>query len=144
MFLDLTDPIKDGVIMFLSRQRRLTQFLPEERIFAMQVPANPEYPFLRFGTPIPTPYESLCWVGTSLRVTLDVFAQGDPGEDPGEVQIGRLSRILVDVMNHLDLGDGLGIVTNDYLGTSRSIVDQEADRWRAMVEFNITAVQTAN
>ena len=143
MFTDLTDNIKDGVIFHLSSSPRFTQFMPVDHIFAMQVPANPNYPFLRFGTPILTPYVASCFTGTSVRTTLDLFAQGGPGAEAGETQVGRLTRLLVESMNDLNLGSGLALIDNTYLGARRSQVDQEADRWRSMVEFNITAVLTA-
>lgn len=142
MFTDLTDQIKDGIILFLSSSQRFTQFMPAANIYAMQVPANPAYPFFRFGTPIPTPYLASCFAGTSLRATLDIFAEGT-AEDPGEVIVGRLTRVLVEEMNNLNLGPGLTLLDNSYLGARRSIVDQEADRWRSMVEYSITAVLTA-
>lgn len=142
MFVDLTDQIKDGVILHLSGDARLTQFLPVDNIYAMQVPANPAYPFFRFGTPIPTPYVASCFTGTTLRMTLDLFAEGDSGE-AGEVRVGRLTSLLVDAMNRLNLGSGLVLLDNSYLGSRRSMVDQEADRWRSMLEYNVTAVLTA-
>ena len=142
MFTDLTDQIKDGIILFLSSSQRFTQFMPAANIYAMQVPANPAYPFFRFGTPIPTPYEASCFNGTTLRATLDIFAEGG-SEEAGEVIVGRLTKVLVEEMNHLDLGPGLALIDNTYLGARRSIVDQEADRWRSMLEYNITAVLTA-
>lgn len=140
-FVDLSPHIKDGVILFVSSQPRLTQFLPPGSIFASQVPSNPTLPYMRYGTPVVSPYNASCWDGTRVRVTLDIFAQGDPDTEAGETIIGRLAGLLVEVMNDLKLEDGLVLVDNEFLGSRYSTVDQEVDRWRAMVEFQITAVQ---
>lgn len=139
MFTDLMADIKDGIILHLSRNDRLTQFLPVEHIFGMQPPPNPPYPYLRFGTPIATPYVASCWQGTQARITLDLFAQGGPDAPAGETQVMFLVRLLVEAMNDLDLGS-VSLVDNSYLGANYSTVDNDADRHRAMVEFNITAV----
>lgn len=144
MFTELSNEIKDGIIIHLSNNPRLTQFLPVERIFGMQLPENPGYPNLRYGTPIITPYLASCWSGTTVRATLNLFAQGGPGLEPGETQIGLLQRLVVEAMNDLRLGAGLALIDNTYLGATPSQIDAEADRWRSILEFNVTAVLTAN
>lgn len=143
MFTDLIGPIKDGVILHLSSNRRLTQFLPPERIFGLQVPSNPRYPYLRVGTPITTPYVASCFTGTSVRMTLNVFAQGHPGAEAGETQATRITRLLVEAMDSLRLENGYPLMGNEFLGNRISMVDQEADRWMTITEFNITAVISA-
>ena len=142
-FVDLTPQIKDGIVMRLSQYARLTQLVPADSIFAMQVPANQSYPYIRFGTPISTPYLATCWAGTSCRVTLDAFAEGGPGLDPGETQVLRIASMVVEAMNELRIPEH-GLVDNEYLGARTLMVDQEADRWRSIIEFNVTAVLTAN
>ena len=144
MFVDLTDQIKDGIILHLSESERLTQFLPVGSIYAMQVPANAKKPFLRFGTPICTPYVSSCFKGTTLRVTLDVFVEGGPQVGPGETLAGLLGGLVLERMNTLDLGQGLAVLDNTYLGSRRTSTDAEADAWRSMLEFNVTAVLSAS
>lgn len=142
-FVDLTPQIKDAVVLSLSNHPRLNQYVPTSNIFAMQVPANQAYPYIRFGTPISTPYQSSCWTGTACRITLDAFAEGGPDLEPGETLALQVTSLIVEAMNELVV-QGFGLIDNSYLGARTLMVDQEADRWRSIVEFNVTAVLTAN
>ena len=137
-FIDLTNQIKDGVIMHLSGYGRLTQVLPVEQIFAMQVPANTQYPYVRFRDPISTPYETSCWLGTTCRFTLDAYAEGSSLIPAGETEVIFVKSLIVEAMNSLQI-EGLGIVQNEYLGAREVMVADEADRWRSMIEYNVTA-----
>lgn len=138
-FVDLTPRIKAAVVMAMAEHARLTQFLPTDNIFSQQVPANQAYPYSRLGTAISTPYLSSCWSGTSCRITIDVFAEAGPGAEAGEVQVGLITSLILEAMQGLKV-EGAGLLENEYLGQQTVMVDQEADRWRAIIEFNVTAV----
>lgn len=138
-FVDLTRQIKDGVILHLSSYPRLNTFVPRDNIYAMQVPANIKYPYIRFGTPITTPYEASCWRGTTCRMTLDAYAEGGPEAEAGETSVMLIKAHVVEAMNHLHI-DGLSIIGNEFLGAREVMVDSEADRWRSIIEYNVTAV----
>lgn len=137
-FVDLTSQIKDGVIIHLSSYERLTQVMPVSSIFAMQVPANTEYPYVRFRDPISQPYEASCWLGTTCRFTLDAYAEGSSLDGAGETKVLFVKSLIVEAMNSLQI-QGLGIVQNEYLGSREVMVADEADRWRSMIEYNVTA-----
>lgn len=140
-FVELTPHIKTGVIKHLEAYPRLLQFLPASKIFAMQVPEGTEYPYIRFRDPISTPYEASCWTGTTCRFTLDAYAQSN-GISDGESAVGQIAAMTVEAMNTLAIS-GLGIIQNEYLGARIVSVDSDADRWRAMIEYTVTAVMAA-
>jgi len=46
------------------------------RIYGEEAPENSELPFIRYGLPVTTPYESSCGRGSQHSIVVHVFAQG--------------------------------------------------------------------
>jgi hypothetical protein len=135
---DITGPLKIAVISHLEGDADLTAIVPVARMYGLAVPANPTWPYIRYGSPIASPYEATCWDGATVRVTLHAFAETKTGV-AGEDQALRIAALIVERMKTFDPSN-LGIIENDWINTNIMRDEPEADRWHAVVEFNITAI----
>lgn len=130
--------VKSSIITHLEGDAGVTLLVPASRIFAMQAPSLPEWPFIRYGSTISTPYEASCWSGSVCRVTIHAFAETDTagaGEDKAHKICSAIVKSVKDFRP-----DGFGIVENEWLLTNVIRDGQEADKWHGIVEFSITAV----
>lgn len=135
---DISRPLKFGVITHLAGNPAVTAVVPVERIFALQAPATPQWPFIRYGSPITSGYEATCWDGAANRVTLHAFAQTQSGIS-GEDQALDIAALIVEAMKTF-APDDLAIIENEWLQTNVLRDGDEADRWHSIVEFDITAI----
>lgn len=135
---DITGPLKIAVIGHLEGYAPLTAIVPIERMYGMQVPATPVFPYIRFGYPITGAYEATCWDGATVRVTLHAFAETKTGVS-GEGQALQIAAHIVERMKTLAPAT-LSIVENEWIQTNVLRDEPEADRWHSFCEFNITAI----
>lgn len=138
MGTDLSTPVKGSVIAHLASDTDLTAVVPANDIFAMQVPKEPNWPFIRYGSPIIAPYEASCWEGSSITVTIHAFAETTEVE-AGEDLVGRIAGLIVDAMKSWS-PQNFGLIENDWITTSVVRDEPEADRWHAIIQFRVTAV----
>lgn len=136
---DLTLPLKTATIARLRSHAQLTALVPASRIYAMQIPAKPTWPFIRYGSPITGAFEATCWPGIDTRITVHAFADTTTSY-AGEDRALEIAAQIVEAMKELDPAT-FGIVENQWLQTRLIMEDQEAGRWHSVVEFNIIAVE---
>lgn len=125
---DMSLPVKAAVINRLVSDVAVTTLVPEVRIFSMQPPTRPSLPFIRYGTPIVSPYEDTCGSGSEVGVTLDLFSS-----DENEIQ--RVAAALVASLEVLQAP--FRLVSCDWNRTQFLQLDQ--DTWQAMVQFTLVA-----
>lgn len=138
---DLTGPLKSAIIGHLKGNAALTALVPAERIYPMAVPAKPAWPFIRYGSPITGGFEAQCWSGSASRVTLHAFAE-TAAAYAGEDRALEIAAAIVEAMKTF-APPTLGVVACEYQQTRYIMEDDEASRWHAIVEFNVTVVEAA-
>ncbi|MER8827231.1 DUF3168 domain-containing protein [Mesorhizobium sp. M0938] len=136
---DISGPLKVAVISHLEGDAVLTAIVPVARLYGMQMPAKPRFPYIRYGSPVTTGYEATCWDGAAVRVTLHAFAETSPS-GAGEDKAANIAALIVERMKTFAPA-GLGIIENEWVNTNLIRDEPEADRWHAITEFSITAVR---
>lgn len=122
---DLTTQVKAQVLARLEAFAPLDAYMPDSRIFPMQVSANPVYPFIRYGQPTVRPYENGCGSGVDMDMRLHVFAKG-------ETQCEEIAAAVVTCIDQAD-----EFMVCDWVGT-QYIPDTEADIWHAVIDYSVT------
>lgn len=125
---DMSLPIKAAVINRLVSDVAVTTLVPEARIFSMQPPTQPSLPFVRYGTPIVSPYGDTCGNGSEVGVTLDLFSS-----DENEIQY--IAAALVASLEVLQAP--FRLISCDWDRTQFLQLDQ--DTWQATVQFTLVA-----
>lgn len=125
---DMSLPIKAAVIHHITSDTVVTDLVAGNRIFSMQPPTKPALPFIRYGTPIISPYADTCGSGSEVGVTLDVFSS-----DENEIQ--RIAAALVESLKVVEAP--FRIVSCDWDRTQFFQLDQ--DTWQGMVQFTLVA-----
>lgn len=139
MAIDLTRPLKAAVVDHLATSPALLTLVPAERVYAMAPPAMPTLPFVRYGVPISSGFEATCWDGATIRVTLHAFAETTQTA-AGEDLALDIAAAIVQSMKQFE-PDNLGVIECEWVQTNCRMEDQEADRWHAFCEFNITVIE---
>lgn len=125
---DMSLPIKAAVIRQLVNDPTVTVLVPNDRIFSMQPPTEPALPFIRYGTPIVSPFEDTCGKGSSVEVTLDAFSS-----DENEIQY--IAAALVSSMDVIETS--FRLVSCDWNRSNLVQIDQ--DTWQGMIQFTLVA-----
>lgn len=141
MAIDLTRPLKASIVEHLANSPGVLSLVPAERIYAMAPPANPLWPFIRYGVPISSGYSATCWEGSDVRVTIHAFAETDQ-VTAGEDAALNIAAAITSAMHAFD-PEELGVIDFEWVQTNCLMEDLEADRWHAICEFNITVVRSA-
>ena len=137
MPVDLSRPLKAAIVNHLASDAGVTALVPATRIYAMTPPAKPKWPFIRYGSPISSAYEATCWDGASVRVTLHAFAE-TTSTYAGEDRALDIAAAIVEAMKDFQ-PEGLGLISNQWLGTQCIKDSDEADQWHSFCEFQISA-----
>lgn len=139
MPVDLSRPLKAAIIDHLAADTAVLALVPGARIFAMTPPAEPAWPFIRYGTPVTSPYEATCWDGSTVRVTLHAFAE-TTADDAGEDKALDMAAAIVAAMETFAPAD-MGVVECEWEGTQCIRDSNEADQWHSWCEFRVTVEQ---
>lgn len=80
MARDLSLAVRQAIVAALEDSPAVAAIVPAERIYAVEVPAEPVWPFIRYGLATALPFRASGMDGCRLAVTLYGFAHG-PQED---------------------------------------------------------------
>lgn len=134
---DLSLEIRKSVVAHLRADEPLTALVPDNSIYG-EFPAQavPEWPFIRIGYQIATPYEENCGSGSQNRLTIHAFAKG-----PSTDAISQIAKRIVAAMDYWEpaIFDDRG---NGWLGT-QILPDAEPDKLHAVIEFDVIAFEIA-
>lgn len=137
MAVDISKALQIAVVSRLEAFAPLTDIVPITRLYGMQPPANPVFPYVRYGFPITGGFEATCWDGATVRVTLHAFAETTSAE-AGEVIVSDIAALIVQAMADFN-PDTINVIDCEFLQTRILQDGNEADRFHAIVEFSITA-----
>lgn len=148
--MDHTLELRRAILPILKADALLSG-LVGARIYGEEPPAEPQWPFIRYGVPILAPDEATGWSGGAVRVTIHVFAKAKNAE--GEPTIGyevasRLARRVALILDETSFSlpvhedSGRPAQALDIVHVSTDVVRDtaEAGAWHGIVQFE---VQTA-
>lgn len=138
MPIDFSLDVRKAVVAHLRADPQLTALVPSARVYGEQpAEAVPDWPFIRYGYPIATPWEATCYDGSENRVTIHAFASG-----PGTDAVATIAKRVVAAMSSFepalfqDFGRG-------WIGTTILPDGEEPEKLHAVIEFEIIAAERA-
>lgn len=138
---DSSLPVRKAILKALKADNAVKVLVPASRIYPPQTPAEPIWPFIRYGIPSDLPFRASGLDGSTIVVAIHAFAKG-PGEDAAAAIKATIARAL-------DGGEGKGLtldlVDADYPATAHVLVTggqllrdtDEADAWHGIVNLEI-------
>lgn len=131
MATDHSHSARIGVVTRLKSIAPVTS-IAGERIYGEKVPANTDYPLVRVGLMITSPFNPTCIEG--MDATFNVDSVSDT-TDAGQAY--ALSKAVVDALHtqFFQLSDDAHVVSLRWLGSTPR---QENKLWRVMSKFRLT------
>lgn len=137
--------VKRATIAALTGADAITD-LVAERVYPLQRPANPVWPFIAYGAPIQAPFGATCLDGGETTVAIHNYAQTTgagaetkSGEDTAlqtnAAIAGLLDGATLDLTEH---GCPYAATAHFTCTGSQVIQDGEADKFHGFVNFRIT------
>ena len=123
---DVSEQVKLKILSCLDASAQVTTLVPAYSIFPMQVGADIDKPFLRYGPPTVTPYEDWCGSGVSVETTIHCFAVGEEAAQ-------RIAAAVQDSLSKMT-----GIVDYNWVRTQFVQDPDEASVWNGMVTIQVT------
>lgn len=130
---DLSLPLREAIVTTQKADTALTALVPADDIHGMRPPANPTWPFTRYGTPDVLPAGK----GSRTTVTLHGFSKAE-----FENEVAQIMAAMV------DLFDGKGLVLEDntkvqmkWRGTQILPDPAEASAWHGLARFEALIVE---
>jgi hypothetical protein len=77
---DLTLAVRKELVKAMRANAALTALVSATRVYGVESPATPVWPFIRYGFPTAVPNRGTCLDGRDVTVAIHAFAKG-PGED---------------------------------------------------------------
>lgn len=136
MARDLSLPLRQAILAALEDSPAVTAIVPADRIHAVEVPAQPVWPFLRYGAATPSPFRSSGADGLRLMGTVHAFARG-PGEDAVAALAAAVAAVLdgADARGLLLTLDGGEVAHLAWTGTQLRRDGDEAGAHHALIGF---------
>lgn len=123
---DISERVKLKIIARLESDPLVTALVPARSIFPMQVAAEMEKPFLRYGPPTVRPFEDWCGAGVIIETTIHCFAVGE----------SAAQRIAAAVA--ASLSGMTNVVDYEWIRTQFRQDPDEASIWDGMVTVMVT------
>lgn len=128
---DYSLEVRKQVVAHLKGYAPLTDLVSAGRIYGEQPPADPDWPFIRYGLGIAGPYEATGPLeGSTHRVTLHAFSHG-----PYTDAIHAIARQVVAAMYTFQPVQSL--LDMQWAGTQILRDTDEANAYHAVIEFDL-------
>lgn len=137
MATDNSLAVESAIITHLASFAPLTALVPAASIYGVRPPAQPGWPFIRYGMPIVRPYDSSCWSGADNVISIHAFAEG-----PDRWPVGEIVKQIVEAMKTLS-DPVLSFIGNEWTSTTTIPDNEEGSNWHAIVNFELTAIEVA-
>lgn len=138
---DYSRAVRRAALPALKTTPGVTALVAASEIYPSTVPAAHGWPFIRWGTPIASPFRATGLDSSTIRVTIHGFCKVlldgsgaliDTAESQGE----KIGAAIVTALDGrvLDLDGGMH-VNFTWVGTNLSPDGADADAWHAAVQF---------
>lgn len=131
--------VKRAGITALKQHAPLVALVPATRVYPLQRPAQPVWPFVAWGAPITEPFEASCLDGAQITFAVHCFAETTAtqgGEDIADEICSAIVGALAGASLALDEGVALFTVT----GVQVIQDDRDANSFHGFVSFRATVV----
>lgn len=109
------------------------------RVYDEVIP-KPEWPFVRYGTPITTEFLGQCWEGEAHRLTVHGFSKG-PGRDPVDALAFAIKQALHEKK---PIYEGASVVESMIWRQTSVLRDlNQATAYHVVVEFDAATAEIA-
>ena len=135
MATDLSLDVRRAIISHLRGYAPLVALVSAQRIYGEQPPADPDWPFIRYGYALIEPYDAQGYEGSAQAITIHAFANG-----PYTDAVQRIAAQVVEAMKSWEPPTGTGIVACEWTGTNVLIDDPSASasKYHAAINFSVT------
>jgi len=139
--------VKRATIATLKQAAGVVELVPAGRVYPLQRPDDPVWPFIGYGVPIAEPFAASCLNGSATTVAIHGYAQTEG--DGAETKSGEDTALLINAAIEAAL-DGATIELDDYgcpypatahytcVGSQVIQDGSEADKFHGFVSFRIT------
>ena len=132
--LDHTLALRKAIVKKLLAAGSATRALVSTRVYGQKSPADPTYPFVRYGAPLTSSFEAQRREGSEHSILIHAFADG-----PGEDKCANLAAAIVADLNTDDLPlEGLGLVGIQWEQTQVIVDPPRTDGWHGLIRFRAT------
>lgn len=134
-----TLPIRRAILTLAKSDAALTALVPASRIYPQSPPAQPAWPFIRYGAPTITPIFGQCAKGGEVLTAMHVFAKQGPQSESAEDYAQRIAAALEAALDKqsIDLAPGRARLVWD--GTQVLQDGDEAGAYHAIVSLRVRA-----
>ena len=131
---DYSLEVRRSIIAHLQGFGALTSLVAAASIHGEEVPANPDWPFMRYGLSDDDAFEATGWDGSEHAVTLHAFSNG-----PYTDAVKRIAKQVVKAMETWSAPAGTGIVAAEWRGTTtiRDSGPTEQSKYHSIIRFEI-------
>lgn len=143
MSRDFLIPVREAILRALKADSGHTELVPAASIYPPRTPANPTWPFQRYGTATYIPWKSSGEDGQAISTAIHSFARATDDTPDGEAAAAALNASTAAI---LDGPGGKGLVLD--LDGTRAVVrvtggrvtsdGEEADDWHGWVDVEVT------
>lgn len=140
---DLTLPVRRASLKALKANALLTALVPAPSIYPQTVPPTPAWPFVKMGSPTPTPVRASCVDGAAAIFAVHGFAKARINGAGGMLETAEdlASRIGSAIASALDrqrlVLDGGQSARVLWTGSQLMQDGDEADAYHAVVNFKV-------
>lgn len=132
---DNTLAVRQAVVAHLKAAPSLTALISASRIYGEQPPADPDWPFIRYGLAVTLPYEAQGWSGSEHAIDIHAFANG-----PYTDAVLAIAKQVQRAMDTLAAPGDTGIVALEWTGMNvvRDSPPTQAAKYHAIINFTVT------
>lgn len=134
---DVTLVVREAIITALRANAGVASLVDPAKVFGMWSPEDTVYPFVRYGAPDTRPFRATGIDGSSIAVTIHVFADG-----PSEDQACLIAAAIVKALDSAALSIGADGETANIRWTGGQTLSDasEPDICHAFRTFDVDAV----
>lgn len=131
---DYSLDVRKSIVANLKAFAPLTARISAARIYGEEAPADPQWPFIRYGLSDAAAFEATGWDGSEHDVAIHAFVNG-----PYTDNIEKAVTQIVEAMKGWQAPSGLGIVTAEWIGKAviRDNPGEEQSKYHAIIRFAI-------
>lgn len=133
MARDTSLPLRQAIVRTLRADTGLTAIVPVSQNYGMRSPADPPFPFTRYGSPDAVPLRAQCLDGVTIGFTVHSFSKSDY-----EDECARINAAVAQSLDGLTIGLDAGFPAKAHIAWlgSQIIADSDdASVWHGINRF---------
>lgn len=134
--IDFSLPVRQAVVAHLKSYAPLTALVSAARIWGEQPKGDPEWPFIKLGFQISTPWMATRLSGSGHMFSIDAFVRGPFTDDAYKVAAAIVAGMQTLTIPTLDLRD------LQWTGTTPLREGDEANDYHMVIGYSLIATQT--